>query len=260
MVGSSVASEIEKLAHQLGVPAEQLACLDPISPEQLRELRAQIGDALFEAERHRFTRMALLSKAVPVAVAAKVSEAVLPPLLAARTAELFDPHRAVEMVARMSDAYLANVAAAMDPSRSPEVVVAIPPERVALVGRELARRREWVVMGAFVSFVSPAALRAAVQVLTGEQLLRISFVLDDTNRLAEISELLSDRQVDQILQAAMRHELWRELDELVGELGDKHADRLAERLDVAGAEVCSAVTAAHAAGRLGDVAYGRLAR
>ena len=51
------------------------------------------------------------------------------------------------MVKRLSDRYLADVSAAMDPARSPEVLAAVPPERAAAVTVELARRGEWVVIG-----------------------------------------------------------------------------------------------------------------
>ena len=39
--------------------------LDGVPAEDLRELRAQIGEALFQADRHAFARVAALSKAVP---------------------------------------------------------------------------------------------------------------------------------------------------------------------------------------------------
>ena len=99
-------------------------------------------------------------------------------------------------------------------------------------------------MGAFVSFVSVDALRAAVAMLTGEHLLRISFVLDDASRLTELSDLLSERQLDQMLQAAVDQELWRELDELLAQLGDTPSERLAARFGVAAESVQAAAGAA----------------
>jgi len=47
----------------------------------------QVGEALFRLTGTTFARVAALSKAVPGAVAAKLTEVVLPPLIAARTAE-----------------------------------------------------------------------------------------------------------------------------------------------------------------------------
>lgn len=228
-MNGDTSAELDKLAHQLSIEHAELEFLADVPVDDLRELRAQISEALFQADRHHFTRMAALAKAVPVAVATKVTVLALPPLLAARTSELFEPKKAVEMVTRLPLGYLADVSAVMDPSRSPEVVAAMPPETVAAVGTELAARREWVVMGAFVSYVSSSALRATVQRLSGEQLLRIGFVLDDTGRLGEISDALSTKQLDEMLAAACDESLWRELDDLLGKLDEERAGRLAAR-------------------------------
>ncbi len=198
------AAELDKLAHQLSVEPAELEFLAGLPVSDVRELRSQISEALFRADRHHFTRMAALAKAVPVAVATKVTVLALPPLLAARTSELFEPKKAVEMVVRLPLDYLADVSAVMDPSRSAEVVAAMPPDIVAAVGAELAERGEWVVMGAFVSYVSLPALRATVQRLSGEELLRIGFVLDDMSRLGEISDTLSTEQLDEMLTRRRR--------------------------------------------------------
>lgn len=243
-------AEIQKLAHTLGVPTGRLDALREVPAADLRTLRSQIGEYLFQADKRHFGKVAALSKAVPVAVAAKLTELALPPLLAARTTELIDPRRAVELVARISDGYLADVSAAIDPSRSPAVISKIPADRVATVGRELARREEWVVMGGFVAHVSRDGLAASILELNGEQLLRIAFVIDDTSRLDEIATMLTDSQVDQMLAAARDHDLWRELDDLLDNLSEKRQARVAERFAAAPAELAEAARGAAADGRL----------
>ena len=179
---SLTAAELRKLAHTLGVKPDRVEMLAHLPAEDVRALRKQVAEALFQADRPHFVRVANIAKAVPVPIAAKVTQAVLPPLLAARSAELLDPARAAELVARLPDAYLADVSAAMDASRAPEVVAAIPPDRVARVGAELARRQEWVVIGGFVSAVDEQALAESIAIFDGEQLLRIGWVLEDPSR------------------------------------------------------------------------------
>jgi hypothetical protein len=237
---SAATAEIRKLAHALGLPTQRLAPLSSLPPEDLRVLRTQIAEALFQADRHHFARVAALSKAVPVAMAAKLTEHVFPPLLAARTAELIDPHRAVELVARLSDGYLADVSAAMHPERAPHVLAGIPAERIAKVGAELARRGEWVVIAGFLAHVSPEALNATVDLLTGEQLLRVGFVLDDKDRLDEVSAMLSDWQLDQMISSAHDQALWTELDDLLTHLTDERVARLSQRFAVAEPQVRAA--------------------
>jgi len=195
---------------------------------------------------------------VPVAVAVKLTEFALPPLLAARTTELLDPGRAVDLVGRISDRYLADVSAAMDPSRSPEVIARIPADRVATVAKELARREEWVVMGGFVAHVSRAGLAASVAQLNGEQLLRIGFVLDDVSRLDEITTMLTDLQLDEMLAAARDHGLWRELDDLLANISAQRRERLSSRFAAAPTGLVDAVHAAVERGALSRTALAAL--
>jgi hypothetical protein len=241
---STAAAEIRKLAHQLGVASADLEFLGDLVTDDLRELRTRIGDYLFEADKHHFGKVAAVSRLVPNAVAAKVTEFALPPLIAARTAELLEPAKAADMVGRLSDRYLADVSAAMDPTRCPEVIAQIPPASVAKVGAELARRKEWVVMGGFVSVVSGPGLRAAVAGLDGEQLLRVGYVLDDLSRMDEIAQLLSDAQLDQMLSAAVAHELWAELDGVLSNLTGTQAERLAGRFAAAPEATRTAISTA----------------
>ncbi|PZS34125.1 MAG: hypothetical protein DLM58_06355 [Pseudonocardiales bacterium] len=244
------AAQIQKLAHALGVEPVRLAGLAGLPADDVRTLRSQIADALFEADKPRFVRMAALSKAVPGALAAKLTEFAMPPLLAARTAELIEPHRAVDLVRHLSDGYLADVSAAMDASRAAEVVAAIPAPRIATIGAELARRQEWVVIGGFVAQVSAPALAAAVRVFDGEQLLRIGFVLDDKNRLDDVSRLVTDVQIDAMLVAAADHGLWTELDDLLAHLSSERAGRMRTRFAAAADDVVAAIRGAAAGGAL----------
>ena len=240
---STAAAEIRKLAHQLGVASADLDFLEKLAADDLRELRARIGDYLFEADRHHFSKVATVSRLVPNAVAAKVTEFALPPLIAARTAELLEPAKAADMVGRLSDRYLADVSAAMDPTRCPQVIAQIPPTSVAKVGAELARRKEWVVMGGFVSVVSGPALRASVAELHGEQLLHVGYVLDDLSRMDEIAQLLTDSQLDEMLCAAVAHELWDELDGVLSHLTGAQAQRIAGRCAAAPEPIRVAIAA-----------------
>ncbi|HLY34190.1 MAG TPA: hypothetical protein VKQ07_06620, partial [Jatrophihabitantaceae bacterium] len=228
-MSAETTAALQKLAHTLGVAPDALATMSAMPADDVRLLRAQIAEALFQADRPRFARIAALSQAIPVALAAKITQHAFPPLLAARTAELVDPQRASELVSRLPDDYLADVAAAMDASRAPEVIARIPAERVARVAAELARRHEWVVIGGFVAQVSQPALAASIAEFDGEQLLRIAFVLDEKSRMDEIGELLTEAQLDGLLTAAVEHDLTLELGDMVEHLDAPHRARLADR-------------------------------
>jgi hypothetical protein len=258
-VSPQVQAELRKLAHALDVPPERVELLAGLPAEDLRTLRRQVGEAMFQADRHYLVRVAALSKAIPVPLAVKLTELVLPPLVAARTAELLEPHRAAHLVGRISEKYLADVSRYMDAARAPEVVAAIPPDRVADVAGELAKREEWVVIGSFVSHVSEEALAASVARYDGEQLLRIGFVLDDVSRLDDIGGMLTDAQIDAILTAAAELGLWLELEELLENLSPARLARLAEAYAALDSSVRSGYEAAAQAGDLDAADLAKLA-
>ena len=243
-------AELEKLAYQMSVDVDELQFLAAIPASDLRALRSQIGEALFQADKHHFVKVAALSKSIPTALAAKVTEFALPPLIAARTAELLEPAKAVDLVGRISDGYLAKVASLMDPHRSANVIEAIPTDKVAMVARQLAASGQWVVIGGFVSVVTSEGVRASVAEFDGEQLLRIGFVLDDTSRLGEIATMLTDHQLAEILEAAREHDLWAELDELIANVDGSSLERIVELLATADAATRASLVQAAAAGRL----------
>jgi hypothetical protein len=251
-------AELRKLAHALDVAPERLDMLDGVPAEDLRTLRKQIGEAMFQADRHHLARVAALSKTIPVSLTVKLTEAVLPPLVAARTAELLEPHRAAQLVSRISEKYLADVSRYVDGSRAPEVVAAIPPERVADIAAELAGREEWVVIGSFVAHVTEEALAASVARFTGEQLLRIAFVLDDLSRMDDIGRMLTPGQIDELLTEAAELGLWVELEEFVENLAAPRRARLAEHYARLDATVRSAYEAAAEAGELDPADLARL--
>jgi hypothetical protein len=216
----------------------------------LRELRRQVSDALFNLDRPAFVRAAALSKAVPGAIAARLTEAILPPIISARVAEVLDPARAADLVTRLSESYVAEVAVRMDAARSPQVIEAIPAEKVGAVARELARREEWVVIGGFVSAVSPAALAAAVAAFSGEQLLRIGFVLDDPGRLDDIAGMLTGEQTAALVAAAAESALWAELAEIVTQVSPARRTPLVRAYAAAPQTVRATFAAAAASGEL----------
>lgn len=233
----TLAPGVLRLAKTMDADPSDLAFLADLPAADLEALRGRVADALFRADKALFLRVAALAKTVPGSVAARLSETVLPPLLAARTAEVIEPARAVDLVGRLSDAYLADVSVALDATRAPEVVAAIPADKVAAIGAELARREEWVVIGGFVSHVDESTLQTALAGYDGAQLLRIGFVMDDLDRLDVVVARLRDDQVDAILAAAAGEGLWAEFEVLLDHLGAARRQRLLDHFEAAPAAV-----------------------
>jgi hypothetical protein len=195
-------AEVEKLARCLAAEPERLAALEACPPKALRKLRHQVADHLLEADRTAFSRAAAASSSVPAAVAAKMSEKALGPLLTARVAALVDEDRIFGIVKRLPDEFLAEVALELDPRHARHVLLSIPPERMADVAAELDERGEHVAMSGFCAHITPDALSAVVDVLSPDGLLRVGYLLEAPERLDGIVAGLSDERLTAVVELA----------------------------------------------------------
>ena len=176
-------AEVIKLARLLRREPEQLGYLERLEPEDIRELRDQVTDMLFDAHDETLQRLASASRLLPVGLVALISEHAFGPTLSAKVAALLDPGRAVEVAGRLPPKFLADIASEIDPRRTSELIAKIPGAQIVEVTAELTRRGEYVTMGRFVGHLNDEALRASVGTLDDATLLRTAFVLEDRDRL-----------------------------------------------------------------------------
>jgi hypothetical protein len=208
-------AELLKLARLLGRAPDELAYLEAVSVVELRQLRDQVTETLFDSHLGALNRLASASRLLPVGVVAQIGEKVFGPLLSARITGLLDPDRAVEVGSRLPDSFLADVAVELDPRRASAVLARIPADRIAAITRELLARGEFVTMGRFAGYLPDESLQAAVDVSGPDDLLQVALVLENKERLGDLLELLGPQRTDQILEAADRAELGPEARELL---------------------------------------------
>jgi hypothetical protein len=211
-------AELLKLSRLLCRDPDDLDYLEGTPSAELRLLREQITDVLFDAHGLALTRLASGSRLLPVALVATLGEKVFGPVLSARVAGLLEPSRAVEMASRMPVAFLADVAIELDPRRASEVISRIPPEQVAAITRELIAREEYVTMGRFVGHLGTDSIIAAVSAIDDPQLLPVAFVLESKERLKDLIGVLPSERLDGIIEAAAHADLWPEVLDLFGHL------------------------------------------
>jgi hypothetical protein len=173
-------AEVLRLAHVLGADPDQLAALEAVPPADVRRLREQCADALFQAGHEAFRRAAAVAEKLPGPLVAQLAQRALGAALSARTAAVLDGDRAVDLARRLPPDFLAEIAVHLDLRKLSGVVARVEPERVAGVARELARREEWVVMAALVDHLSDGGLDAALGTLDDEAILATGFLLEDS--------------------------------------------------------------------------------
>jgi hypothetical protein len=240
-------AEIIKLARVLGTPSDQLGYLERASPEDLRALREQATDKLFEGDRDRLHKLALASRLLPSSIAAAIARWALGALLSARVTGLLVPSKAVDIAKRLPASFLADIAVELDPRRAREVIERMPAWQVGEVAAELARRNEHVAMGRFVGYLGDEAIGAAMEQIDDAGLLRIAFVMEGKDRLDHVVSLLPEQRLAGVMHAADRAALWPEALDLLDHLSDERKGALAE---IAAAEglLDSLTETAHAEG------------
>ncbi len=191
--------QIARIARLLAIDPSQVRGLDDVPEPQLRHLHDQISEAYFGPGRDQFARVAGLSKVLPGSIAGKLAERFLPPQLAARAAELLEPARARDLVGRVSVGYLADLAVALDPTRSRPVMAAVPPERIAEVAAEMFRRGEYEAMAELAGAVPAKGLFAALAVAAAHDLLELVPLLDWDEVIEQVVDATPTPQLDGVL-------------------------------------------------------------
>jgi hypothetical protein len=222
-------AEIVKLARLLQRDPAELEYLEQIPPDDIRQLREQITDVLFDAQGAALTRLAAASKILPVGVVATIGQRAFGPVLSARIAGLLEASRAADVADRMPIAFLADVAVELDPRRASAVIGRIPPARIAEISHELVSRGEYVTMGRFVGHLDDEAVRAAISAMDDSSLLQVAFVLESKDGLEDLIAMLPPERLDSVIDAAGRDELWVEVLDLLSNLSEGKRSELAQR-------------------------------
>ncbi|MFL6156740.1 MAG: hypothetical protein ACJ72D_11645 [Marmoricola sp.] len=194
----ALSPQIGRIARLLRLDPSEIQGLDGVPDGDLRLLHDQISKTLFGDAQQRFARIAALSKTIPGPLAGLLAEKFLPPVMAARTAEMLDPAKARDLIGRVSVGYLAEIALALDPVRSRPVVQKLPPEPIGKVAKELFGRKEYATMAEFVGTVTVEALFAALNAATPHDLLAVVPLLEWNDNLDTVIAALPDAQVKQI--------------------------------------------------------------
>jgi hypothetical protein len=194
----AVQAEILKLARLLQRKPDQLAYLEGVPLKDLEELRAQVTETLFTDHESVLSRLAASSRLLPVGLVASLSENTFGPILSARIAGLMEPERADQVSQRLPTRFVADIAIELDPRRASGVIGRIPPDRIREITRELAGRQEYVTMGRFVGHLDDAALAAAINTLSDDDLVETFRMMEDPPELDRLARLTDPRRVERL--------------------------------------------------------------
>jgi hypothetical protein len=237
-------AEVVKLARVLGREPDQLAYLERLSPDELRQLRDGVTETLYDAHGSSLRRLAAASRLLPAGLTATIGQRAFGPLLSARLAGLLDTDKAVEVAAKLPPPFLADVAVELDPRRASELIAGISPELIGQVTAELVARHEYVAMGRFVGHLGDKAIVAALGTMDDHTLLQVAFVLEDKDELSRLLAKVPRRRSAGIIRAAAEHDLWLEALDLLNHLSGRQREDMVTAAMALDASAVDAILAA----------------
>lgn len=240
-------AELARLARVLGTEEDALAVLDAADEAALRELRFAVGDHFYRRFSVGLRPAANLASKLPAPLAAKIAEHALGPVLSGAIVPLLDVGMLPEITRRMSPAFLADTAQHLDLRRAGPLIGGIPADQLTAAGAELAQRREWAVLAAFVGHIDAGVLTSLLGVFDAETLLRAAFLVEEPERIDALVATLGDGRIDDIHRAAHEHELWEESLTVFADLGAVQRKRFAAALGRVGDEHLDALVGVLAA-------------
>lgn len=225
MTALTSALEITKLAHEMHVDETELGFLATTSPDDLRDLRGIVSHAMFSRHESRVKGLAAVSKKLPAAVTAKITEIAMGPVLSARVAAVMDPADAAKLAGHLKPEFLAELSVHLDPSRVGPIIAKLDQSLLVDVGRRLLADGHVLTLARFTGVVGPDTSLRVMDGASGAEILRVALFLDDTSVLGEILAGLPDETVSEI--AAATADDGEAADALLATLSDDSRARIA---------------------------------
>lgn len=237
-------AEAIKLAHELSADPADLAFLHAIGADELHRLRETVSRALFAVHEPKLRRLAALSKVIPPALAAKITEGTLPPMLCGRTAGFLEPAVAGRLAGHFRPEFLAEVSRFLDPQRAARIIPALPDDLILRVAGILLGRGEYIVLARFVAVVRDDLAGRVIRMATGAQLLEASFYAEDRSRIDPLMAYVDDAVLADVINAAAELDLFDEAVSLLAFVGPDSVSRLSSTLLALDVAVADRVVAA----------------
>lgn len=196
-----------KLARLLGTSETRIAALSGLGVHGVRQLRGACTSMLFDGDRSSLQRVASAARLLPGALNAVLAEKAMGPVLASRVAGMLPPKDAVDIARRVPLMFNVEVTLMIDPRSAVPMLRLMPMELVVGVSREMVKRREYITMARFVDTLTDEQIRAVMDVLDDESMLRIGFFVESPQRLEEVVSLMSGERLQQVMAVAANPEL-----------------------------------------------------
>ena len=200
MTRLAVHAEIIKLAHILNVSEQQLAFLQTLAPESLRQFRFAIIELLQDQQKPRFRYLARWVNWLPSWLTVLMVKRFLDPFIVAQIAVHLSTENLYRIAKHLSAKTLAAISVYLDPRLARELLAYFTTHQIMDIAQVLLQQRDFVTMGRFVSMLSDEVVQDVAQIVEQESdLLEIAFYIESRERIDHLVHVLPKQRIEQAL-------------------------------------------------------------
>lgn len=200
MTRLAVQAEIIKLARILKVTEAELAFLQPLAPENLRQFRFAILERLQNQQKKRFRYLAAWVSWLPRWISVFMVKHCLEPFIVAQIAVYLSTESSYRIVKHLPAKTVAAISVYLDPRLARELLGYLTTHQITEITRVLLEQRDFVTMGRFVSMLSDAVLQDVAQVVESESdLLEIAFFIESREQIDHLVHVLPKQRIEKAL-------------------------------------------------------------
>ncbi len=234
------------LAATLGIDPKDLPALAGVEPEALQALRSALDEHQFNRHRRTFRRIGKLAGSVPAALASRVAQVALGPVVAARAAATMEPALAVKLSGALPTAFLADLSVQLDPQRARAIIAGLPSTTIFEVAELLVKRREHLTLSRFISVIDTATAVKIVDDIDARALLEVANLAEDDGAVDAVLRHVPDTRAAELAATIADDDAALDLLALVVRVADDSRARLLDAVlasDEAVAQLAKAIAA-----------------
>lgn len=200
MARLAVQAEIIKLARILHVPEQQLAFMQFLEPESLRQFRFAILERLQNQQKKRFRSLAVWVSWLPRWISVFWVKHFLDPFIVAQIAVYLSTESSYRIARHLPAKTIAAIAVHLDPRLARELLGYLTTHQITDISRVLLQQRDFVTMGRFVSMLSDTVLQDVALIVENESdLLEIAFYIESREQIDHLVHVLPRPRIEKAL-------------------------------------------------------------
>ncbi len=214
------------LAAALGIEVTDLPALAGATPEGLRAVRRGLGEHQYARHRRTFRRIGKLAGAVPTALASRIAQAALGPVVSARAAATMEPDLAIKLAASLPATFLADLSVQLDAERASAIIAGLPEHTVLEVAALLVERGEHLTLSRFISVIDTSVAAHVVEQLDARALLEIANLAEDGDAVDGVLREVPQSRADEVANAVTDEQTALDLLDVVARVSAEQGQRL----------------------------------